>query len=176
MTRGLLSDGLPRESSAVSVRQLGARGAIGGGPSQATAVESRRSHALSGRADGRTPVVPHVPQTCGRRVMRSHSWRCVGKSPRRARGRSELRFFMEGEMERVDRVTLTRREMLRLSAAGAGVFMLTASGMAVSSAISVSDGGGKLYIEAFPTCRLILKPFDEPLPIPQAVAPVPKTV
>jgi len=79
-------------------------------------------------------------------------------------------------MERVDRVRLTRREMLRLSAGGAGVFMLTASGLAVSSAISASSGGGKLYLEAFPTSPLILTPFDEPLPIPTAMAPVPKTV
>ena len=35
-------------------------------------------------------------------------------------------------MERVDRVRLTRREMLRLSAGGAGVFMLTASGLGIS--------------------------------------------
>src|SRR3954454_14483948 len=79
-------------------------------------------------------------------------------------------------MERVDRVRLTRREMLRLSAGGAGVFMLTASGLAVSSAISASSGGGKLYLEAFSTSPLILTPFDEPLPIPTAMAPVPKTV
>src|SRR3954462_14795511 len=79
-------------------------------------------------------------------------------------------------MERVDRVRLTRREMLRLSAGGAGVFMLTASGLTVSSGISASSGGGKLYLEAFPTSPLILKPFDEPLPIPTAMAPVPKTV
>src|SRR3954466_15623943 len=79
-------------------------------------------------------------------------------------------------MERVAGVRLTRREMLRLSAGGAGVFMLTASGLAVSSGISASSGGGKLYLEAFPTSPLILKPFDEPLPVPTAMAPIPKAV
>jgi len=74
-------------------------------------------------------------------------------------------------MERLDRVRLTRRDMLRLTAGGAGMFMLTASGLAVSS--GVSSGGG-LYIEAFPTSPLILRPFDEPLPVPAAMGPVPK--
>jgi len=77
-------------------------------------------------------------------------------------------------MEGLDRVRLTRRDMLRLSAGGAGMFMLTASGLAISSGLGASNGGGGLYIEAFPTSPLILRPFDEPLPIPKAMAPVPK--
>jgi FtsP/CotA-like multicopper oxidase with cupredoxin domain len=76
-------------------------------------------------------------------------------------------------MERLDRVLLTRRDMLRLTASGAGMFMLTASGLAVSSGVGASSGGG-LYIEAFPTSPLVLRPFDEPLPIPTAMAPIPK--
>jgi FtsP/CotA-like multicopper oxidase with cupredoxin domain len=79
-------------------------------------------------------------------------------------------------MERLDRVTLTRRDMLRLTAGGAGMFMLTASGLAVASGVGASDGGGGLYIEAFPTSPLILSPFNEPLPVPTAMAPVPKAV
>jgi FtsP/CotA-like multicopper oxidase with cupredoxin domain len=75
-------------------------------------------------------------------------------------------------MEGLDRVRLTRRDMLRLTAGGAGMFMLTASGFAVSS--GVSSGSGALYIEAFPTSPLVLRPFDEPLPVPTAMAPVPK--
>jgi len=75
-------------------------------------------------------------------------------------------------MESIDRVRVTRRDMLRLTAGGAGMFMLTASGLAVSS--GVSAGGGGLYVEAFPTSPLILSPFNEPLPIPKAMAPVPK--
>src|SRR4051812_15088865 len=78
-------------------------------------------------------------------------------------------------MQELDRVRLTRRDMMRLTAGGAGMFMLTASGLAVSSGVGAS-GGGALYIEAFPTSPLILRPFDEPLPIPEALAPVPKAV
>src|SRR4051812_24115660 len=74
-------------------------------------------------------------------------------------------------MERLDRVRLTRRDMLRLTAGGAGTFMLTASGLAVSSGVS---SGGAVYIEAFPTSPLILRPFDEALPVPTALGPVPK--
>jgi FtsP/CotA-like multicopper oxidase with cupredoxin domain len=77
-------------------------------------------------------------------------------------------------METVDRVRLTRRDMLRLSAGGAGMFMLTASGLAISKSLGASGGGGGLYIEAFPTSPLILSPFNEPLPIPTPMAPVPK--
>jgi FtsP/CotA-like multicopper oxidase with cupredoxin domain len=76
-------------------------------------------------------------------------------------------------VERLDRVSLTRRDMLRLTAGGAGMFALTASGLAVSS--SVGKGGG-IYIEAFPTSPLILSPFNDPLPIPKAAAPVAKSV
>src|SRR5690242_11816848 len=79
-------------------------------------------------------------------------------------------------MERLDGVRLTRRDMLRLTASGAGMFMLTASGLAVSSGVSASGGSGGLYIEAFPTSPLVLQPFNEPLPIPTPLAPVPKAV
>src|SRR3954449_7538489 len=79
-------------------------------------------------------------------------------------------------MERLDKVRLTRREMLRLSVGGAGVFALTASGLAVSSGFAQGGGGGSLYIEAFPTSPLILSPFNDPLPIPKATAPVAKSM
>jgi FtsP/CotA-like multicopper oxidase with cupredoxin domain len=78
-------------------------------------------------------------------------------------------------MERLDRVRLTRRDMLRLSAGGAGMFVLTASGLAVSSGLGAS-GSGNIYIEAFPTSPLILSPFNDPLPIPKALAPIAKSV
>jgi FtsP/CotA-like multicopper oxidase with cupredoxin domain len=83
-------------------------------------------------------------------------------------------FEVEGEMERLERVRLTRRDMLRLSAGGAGMFVLTASGLAVPRGLGA--GGGALYIEAFPTSPLILSPFNEPLPIPKALAPIAKSV
>jgi FtsP/CotA-like multicopper oxidase with cupredoxin domain len=78
-------------------------------------------------------------------------------------------------MERLDRVRLTRRDMLRLSAGGAGMFALTASGLAVSSGLGAS-GSGNIYLEAFPTSPLILSPFNDPLPVPKAAAPVAKSV
>src|SRR3954451_6897807 len=78
-------------------------------------------------------------------------------------------------MERLDRVRMTRREMLRLSTGGAAMFALTASGLAVSSGVGASSSGN-IYIEAFPTSPLILSPFDEPLPIPKATAPVAKSM
>ena len=78
-------------------------------------------------------------------------------------------------MQTLDRVRLTRRDMLKLSAGGAGMFALTASGLAVPRGVA-GGGAGALFIEAFPTSPLIVKPFDEPLPIPQAMAPVPKPV
>src|SRR4051794_17540851 len=77
-------------------------------------------------------------------------------------------------MERLGKARLTRRDMLKLSAGGAGMFGLTASGLAVPR--GVGAGGGALYIEAFPTSPLILKPFDESLPVPKALAPVAKSV
>jgi FtsP/CotA-like multicopper oxidase with cupredoxin domain len=77
-------------------------------------------------------------------------------------------------MERLDRVRMTRRDMLRLSAGGAGMFALTASGLALSS--SLGSGGGNIYIEAFPTSPLILSPFNDPLPIPKAAAPIAKSI
>jgi FtsP/CotA-like multicopper oxidase with cupredoxin domain len=77
-------------------------------------------------------------------------------------------------MERLDKVSLTRRDMLKLSGAGAGVFALTASGFAVPRGFAGGGGGGgSLYIEAFPTSPLIVDPFrDTPenqLVIPQAL-------
>jgi FtsP/CotA-like multicopper oxidase with cupredoxin domain len=77
-------------------------------------------------------------------------------------------------MERLDRVRLTRRDMLKLGAGGAGMFALSASGLAVPWGLGA--GEGRLYIEAFPTSPLILSPFNEPLPVPRALGPVAKSV
>jgi hypothetical protein len=65
------------------------------------------------------------------------------------------------------KVRLTRRDMLKVSAGGAGLFALTASGFAVPKGV----GAGGVIIEAFPTSPLILRPFNDPLKIPQALAP-----
>ncbi len=75
-------------------------------------------------------------------------------------------------MARQNSIQLTRRDMLKLSSAGAGVFALTASGFAVPRGFgSGGGGGGSLYIEAFPTSPLILNPFTDELPIPEAMRP-----
>src|SRR3954449_5742724 len=70
---------------------------------------------------------------------------------------------------------MTRRDLLKLGAGGAGMFALTASGLAVPRGFS-SGGGGSIFIEAFPTSPLILSPFNDPLPIPKALAPTAKSV
>src|SRR3954453_21413845 len=87
---------------------------------------------------------------------------------------------IEGEkkMERLDKISLTRRDMLKLSGAGAGVFALTASGFAVPRGFpGGGGGGGSLYLEAFPTSPLILNPFSDnnELPIPTALKPADDT-
>src|SRR3954467_8961095 len=81
-------------------------------------------------------------------------------------------------MARPNSIQLTRRDMLKLSSAGAGVFALTASGFAVPRGFGAGGGGGgggSLYIAAFPTSPLILNPFSDELVIPQAMRPVDKT-
>jgi len=77
-------------------------------------------------------------------------------------------------MERADKFRLTRRDMLRLGAGGAGMMALTAGGLAVPRGFGASTNSGSVYIEAFPTSPLILNPFNEPLPILKAASPVPK--
>jgi FtsP/CotA-like multicopper oxidase with cupredoxin domain len=77
--------------------------------------------------------------------------------------------WLRGElMSRIENVRLSRRDMLKLSAGGAGLFALTASGFAVPRGFGA---GGSLYLEAFPTSPLILNPFSDPLVIPQALRP-----
>src|SRR3954465_5498709 len=68
-------------------------------------------------------------------------------------------------MSTPDKVRVTRRDMLKLSAGGAGLFALTAGGYAVPRGL----GAGGLIIEAFPTSPLILHPFYDPLNIPKAL-------
>jgi FtsP/CotA-like multicopper oxidase with cupredoxin domain len=72
-------------------------------------------------------------------------------------------------MSRTGSIHLNRRDMLKLSAGGAGMFALTASGFAIPKGFA--GGGGSLYLEAFPTSPLILSPFSDPLKIPKALRP-----
>ena len=85
---------------------------------------------------------------------------------------------------------VSRRTILRLGAiGGAGVAMVTAQGIGVPflsqrgllsadgafAATSTALGDNLFYVEAFPTSPLILSPFTDQLPIPKALAPVPKS-
>src|SRR4051794_20945471 len=76
-------------------------------------------------------------------------------------------------MNPAGKMRLTRRDMLRLSAGGAGMFLLGASGLAVPRGIAGEAADlNPVYFEAFPTSPLILSPFNDALPVPKALAPV----
>jgi FtsP/CotA-like multicopper oxidase with cupredoxin domain len=81
--------------------------------------------------------------------------------------------------------------VLRLGAAGgAGAALIAAQGFGwpflsqrgllgadgAFAATSVALGDALFYIETYPTSPLILSPFSDPLPIPKAAVPVPKSV
>src|SRR5215212_10205808 len=69
---------------------------------------------------------------------------------------------------------LTRRDMLRVSGT-AGLLALGAVNLAgVPRGFGASSRA--LALEVFPTSPLILRPFDDPLPVPSALAPIPKSV
>jgi hypothetical protein len=76
-------------------------------------------------------------------------------------------------LSRAEKIKVSRRDMLKLSAGGAGLFALTASGFAVPRGVA---SGGPIYLEAFPTSPLILDPFRDieanQLPIPTALRPM----
>src|SRR4051812_43488259 len=79
-------------------------------------------------------------------------------------------------MSRLENSRVTRRGMLGLSAKGAGLFALTASGLTVPKGFAGGGGGGgSVYIEAFPTSPVILNPFVDQLAPLKALAPVGKT-
>ena len=82
---------------------------------------------------------------------------------------------------------LTRRDWLRGSAVGVGAVALMGlewivSGLVRSTGhddhgLQISEAlADNTYIEVFPTSPLILAPFTEPLPIPKALVPVPRSV
>ena len=85
---------------------------------------------------------------------------------------------------------VSRRMILRVGAvgaAGAALFsaraafqpylaqrgLLSPDGAFAATSTALSD---VLYLEAFPTSPLILSPFSDVLPIPKALAPIPKSV
>jgi FtsP/CotA-like multicopper oxidase with cupredoxin domain len=74
-------------------------------------------------------------------------------------------------MARHNNIRLTRRDMLKLGAGGAGMFAIGAGGLAIPKGFAGGGGtgGGSVFIEAFPTSPLILKPFNDALNIPKAL-------
>jgi FtsP/CotA-like multicopper oxidase with cupredoxin domain len=87
-------------------------------------------------------------------------------------------------MERIwlmsSRIILPRRRFLQLAALGGGTAALSGAGAFGGPSVGnafwrVGDAlADVLYIEAFPTSPLILSPFIDTLPIPRALAPVPR--
>lgn len=85
--------------------------------------------------------------------------------------------------------SIQRRTFLQLGAVGAAAVAVGAAGSALipelkTKGLFSKDGlveagsialAGALYTEAFPTSPLILQPFTDPLAIPTALAPVPKS-
>src|SRR3954454_2892749 len=119
------------------------------------------------------PAAPIAPLCAARRARGEPPPSSITSRRPAGRRRIEPGEFGGRPMQNVDKVRLTRRDMLKLSIGGAGMFALTASGLAVPRGLA--KGGGGIYLEAFPTSPLILSPFNDALPIPQALRPVPKT-
>src|ERR687885_164616 len=88
----------------------------------------------------------------------------------------------------VDNGQVSRRNVLRIGAAAGAAFglgagklfvepslanrgLLSSNGVFGATSIALADA---LYTEVFPTSPLILSPFNDPLPVPQAARPVPK--
>ena len=84
---------------------------------------------------------------------------------------------------------VSRRTVLRVGAAGAAVVALTSArvwgepylaqkgllstdGVFAAAATALTD---LIYIEAFPTSPLIVAPFNDKLPIPPALKPIPQS-
>src|SRR3954454_3288979 len=79
-------------------------------------------------------------------------------------------------MERLTRGRVTRREIFKFGAGGAGMLALGASGFSIARSTAAGDPLDAL--DVMPTSPLILSPFgdDHLLPIPQAMRPVPESV
>src|SRR5918911_2212223 len=89
----------------------------------------------------------------GRGPCRSPSWRGIHMS---------------------NKFKLSRRDVLKIGAVGGAASVIGASALAPRSASAqVAACSGLPALEAFPTSPLILNPFTDPLPVPQAQAPVP---
>src|SRR3954466_8878306 len=77
-------------------------------------------------------------------------------------------------MERLTRRRVTRREIFKFGAGGAGMLALGASGFSIAR--GTAAGNPLDALDVMPTSPLILTPFGDAhlLPIPQAMRPVPE--
>ena len=73
-----------------------------------------------------------------------------------------------------------RRQLLKAGAAGAGFLAMGGAGLFSAGPLAQrllgTAAAAQSAIEAFPTSPLILNPFNDLLPVPTALAPVPKAV
>jgi FtsP/CotA-like multicopper oxidase with cupredoxin domain len=76
-----------------------------------------------------------------------------------------------------DQFLIRRRQLLKAGAAGAGFLAMGGAGLFSAGPMAQRLLGvaaaAQTYIEVFPTSPLILNPFTDPLPIPNAARPVP---
>jgi FtsP/CotA-like multicopper oxidase with cupredoxin domain len=75
-----------------------------------------------------------------------------------------------------DQFLIRRRQLLKAGAAGAGFLAMGGAGLfsaaPVAQRLLGAAAADQTYIEVFPTSPLILNPFTDALPIPQAAKPV----
>jgi FtsP/CotA-like multicopper oxidase with cupredoxin domain len=83
--------------------------------------------------------------------------------------------------EKAGRSGVTRRTFIKSGVAVAGMagFVLAGAEMkglvGADTPLTDATTSGPTYIEAFPTSPLIVAPFTDPLPIPKALRPIPKS-
>jgi FtsP/CotA-like multicopper oxidase with cupredoxin domain len=80
-----------------------------------------------------------------------------------------------------NQIQIPRRLLLKAGLAGAGVVALGGAGAVLAPGLAsrlriTGAEAGSSYVEAWPTSPLIVNPFNDALPIPKALAPIPRSV
>ncbi len=75
--------------------------------------------------------------------------------------------------KKIIQTQFSRRDFLKLGVAGAAAVALT--GSRLLKVVSTAKAENTSYTEVYPTSPLILFPFSDELPIPKALAPIPKS-